>query len=246
MPVFKCVSNFYYGYAFNVSRSPSPSSRYQAQKTKLVFEQMEGGRFSTNTAVAHVSPEHTDTPASSCLPSGVSTDLASQQPPPTPFREPLRVDQAETWKAAANPAWELPPVQCSTDFHFQPSARNTKAQSRLSQTPPHFTLVCAVEADDHASSQTGLQPSAAMCAARGAPLPLTLPSTHSTFPTEGGGWSTRCNEGSFTFSILIIYRPSPFPSAGSSGGSADQHEMQSAELRLCSMSAPHESQMLGI
>lgn len=75
----------------------------------------------------------------------------------------------------------------------------------------------------------------------GALFPLTLPTAHSTFPTEGDSWGRKCNEGPFPFSILLIYCPSP--SAGSGGGSADQYEMQPAELRLCSRSAPHESRM---
>lgn len=187
---------------------PAAGTRHY-NKDKTVFGQMEGDRFSTTTAVAHVSPEHTGTPAPSCLPSGVSADMTPQQPPSTPFRDPLSWHQAETWKAAANPAWQLPPMRCSTDFHFQSSARNAKAQSHPSQTPSHFTPGCTVEVDSHMRSQTGLQPSAASCAAEGAPLPLMFLSTHSTFPTEGGSWGTRCNEGSFTFSVLIIYRPSP-------------------------------------
>lgn len=249
MPVFKCMSNFCYGYAFRPQQCVKMSFTQQwipGREEKTSIWTVEGDRFSITTAVAHVSPERTDTLASSCLPSGVSTDAASQQPPSTPFREPMSMHQAETWNAAANPTWWLPPVQRSTDFRFQSSARNTEAQSHPSQTPSHFALGCTVEVDNHASSQTGSQPSAATCAAGGAPLPLILSSTHSTFPTEGDGWGTRRNEGSFTFSILVIYRPSPSPSAGSSGRPANQHEMQSAELRLCSMSAPRESQMLGI
>jgi len=168
----------------SVSRSPSHSSRYQAQKTKLIFGEKEEDRLSTTTTAAPVSHEHTGTSASSCLPSAVSTDMVSQQPPSAPFREPLSTHQAKTWKAAANPAWQLTPVRCSTGFHFQSSGRNTKAQSHPSQTPSHFTLSCTVEVDNQTSSQTSLQPSAATYAARGASLPLTLSSTHRTFPTK--------------------------------------------------------------
>lgn len=189
MPAFKGVSSFYTMHMpsgpSSGSRSPSPSSGYQAQKTKLVFGQMEGDRFPATTAVAHVSLEHPDTPASSCLASGVGTDMASQQPPLTSFREPLSVHQAETWKAAANPACQLPPVRCHMDFHFQASARNPKAQSYPSQTPSPLPLGCTVEVANHARSQTGLQPSAATCAAGGAPLPLTLPSTRVLSPQKG-------------------------------------------------------------